>query len=395
MAAVTTYEEATRRPRAGQSLAVGFVLLPRFTLIAFSGMIDMLRLAADEGDRSRPVRCSWSVLSPDMQPVTASCGIQVTPWELCGDPARFDYVVVVGGLLDREQAYHPRTLAFLRETAEAGVKLVGICTGSLALAEAQLLRGRRCCVSWYHFTDLTSRYDDLIPVADQLFVEDGPFITCAGGSSSLDLGAWMVDRHLGPGRSQKCLHILVTDKARPPTNAQPQPPTACVVSDMRVRRAMLMIEQNLSTPQQVDRIASAVGLSKRQLERIFRTSLGKSIQEYSRDLRLLYGLWLLSNSTKTITAVAAESGFSDISHFNRLFRAAFHVAPSAMRRSGADAVISATKLWQGLSDDGAARLPATSAFEAAAPTVRGEPVHFTPEVFLKHERRPYLSDHST
>src|SRR5258707_1258338 len=165
---------------AKRQLSVGFVLLPNFTLVAFSAIVDLLRLSADEGDRSRPERCSWSVLAPDLQPIAASCGLQVLPWETFGNPSRFDYVVVVGGLLDRGLTYHPHMLDFLRTAAAQRVPIAGIGTGSFALAEAQLLRGRKCCVSWYHFPDLIERYDDIVPVADRLFVEDGPFITCAG-----------------------------------------------------------------------------------------------------------------------------------------------------------------------------------------------------------------------
>ena len=61
-------------------------------------------------------------------------------------------------------------------------------------------------MSWYHLPDLIQRYGDIVPVADQLFVEDGPFITCAGGLAALDLGAWMIERHLGPGtRRRACI----------------------------------------------------------------------------------------------------------------------------------------------------------------------------------------------
>ncbi len=64
---------STREP--GKTLSVGFVLLPSFTLAAFSSIIDLLRLSADEGDRSRPKRCSWTVLGSDMNPISASCGL--------------------------------------------------------------------------------------------------------------------------------------------------------------------------------------------------------------------------------------------------------------------------------------------------------------------------------
>jgi transcriptional regulator GlxA family with amidase domain len=227
--------------RGRRQLSVGFVLLPNFTLIAFSAIVDLLRLAADEGDRSRPERCSWSILAPDLKPVTASCGLQVLPWETFERPERFDYIVVVGGLVNRNSTYHPKTLEFLAAAAAKDVAIAGVCTGSFAMIEAQLMQGRKCCVSWYHLPDLVERYGDIVPVADQLFVEDGKFITCAGGLAALDLGAWMVERHLGPGRAQKSLHIMVTDTARPAAGAQPQPPSVVTVDDTRVRRAMLQI----------------------------------------------------------------------------------------------------------------------------------------------------------
>ena len=84
---------------APQRIRFGIVLLPNFTLTAFSGFVDMLRLSADDGDYSKPVRCAWSVIGETLAPVRASCGIQITPWETFDGAEPFDYVVVVGGLL--------------------------------------------------------------------------------------------------------------------------------------------------------------------------------------------------------------------------------------------------------------------------------------------------------
>ena len=81
-------------------LNVGFILARHFTLSAFANFVDVLRLAADEGDRSNQIICGWRVLSPTMQPIASSCGVAVQPEERLGDPGRFDYLVVVGGLVD-------------------------------------------------------------------------------------------------------------------------------------------------------------------------------------------------------------------------------------------------------------------------------------------------------
>ena len=104
------------------TLKVGFILARRFTLCAFANFVDVLRLSADEGDRSRPILCSWRVLSPTMEAIASSCGVAVQPEERLGDPARFDYLVVVGGLVDEIENLHPDTVGFLKSAAAAGVR---------------------------------------------------------------------------------------------------------------------------------------------------------------------------------------------------------------------------------------------------------------------------------
>ena len=128
-------------------LRIGFILTRRFTICAFANFVDVLRLASDEGDRSRPILCNWRVLSSDMNPVTSSSGISVQSEERLGDPKRFDYIVVIGGLMSELEQLEPAYTTFLQQAAKARVPLVGVCTGSFVLHRAGLLNGYRCCVS--------------------------------------------------------------------------------------------------------------------------------------------------------------------------------------------------------------------------------------------------------
>lgn len=313
------------------TLSVGFVLLQNFTLTPFSGFIDALRLAADEGDLSRPIGCSWSVVGSSRRPVRASCGVEISPSEVYGDPRRFDYIVVVGGLLHRGPQADDSTIAFLRRAAEAGVTLVGLCTATITLLRAGVMKGHRCCVSWFHYRDLVEEFPDVTPIADQLFVVDRQRITCAGGAGAFDVAAWIIERHLGRAVAQKCLHILVVDRARPPTTAQPHPPSMRAVRDERVRRAMLLIEQNLANPLAVTEIAERLGITARHLERLFHGELRISPAQYGRQTRLNYGRFLLMQSDRSIRDIALECGFSDSSHFTREFRVAFGYLPSRAR----------------------------------------------------------------
>lgn len=359
------------------AISVAFLLRPHFTLMPFAAIVDTLRLAADDGDGSRQINCRWTIVGPTLEPVAASCGIKVQPWETFGDPSRFDYLIVVGGLLHRGPKSDDATLEYLREADRKGVTLVGVCTGSFTLIRAGLMTGRRCCVSWFHYHDLIDEFPEVTPAADRLFVVDGRRITCAGGAGALDLAAWMVERHLGRAFAQKSLHIMVVDRARPPNTPQPQPPAVPVAQSDRVRRAMLLIEQYLSEPLNVDEIARRVNISRRQLERLFQREVGMSLQTFSRTMRLHYGLWLLANSQRTIAEIAAECGFADPSHFNRLFRAAFGKPPSVARREGRETMLALLR---------------KSCFGAPLEdAVTGDLVHaFEPPTRLPREPRPYL-----
>ncbi len=329
-------------------LSVAIIPLPNFTLMPFSGFVDMLRLAADEGDRSRPRACQWTIMAPDQRPVRSSCGVEILPWETLSHPERFDHVVVAGGLLPpaTRGMLDPRTLAYLRLAYRAGVGIIGICTGGLALIEAGILgAGKSCCVSWYHHQDMIERYPEIRPVADRLWVREGRVITCAGGTATIDLAATLVNTHIGGSAAQKSLHIMLTEGLRQAGSAQPQPPNTVAVADARVRRAMLAMEQNLSTPLDAAELAGIVSISKRQLERLFRQNLGVSLQSFGRDLRLSYAVWLMAHSKARIADVAAQCGFADAAHFSRVFRAIFHTPPSTAQAQGAEALRAMLEAW--------------------------------------------------
>lgn len=312
-------------------LSVGFILLPQFTLLPFAAFIDCLRLAADEGDASRQVHVHWSVLGTNMQPIQSSCGVDTPPWEAFGDPTRFDYIVVVGGLLNDKRPNDSATIKFLQNAAASGVSLIGLCTGPFTLIQAGLMRGRRCCVSWYHYSDLIERYPKVTPVADQLFVIDGNRITCAGGMAAADLAAWLIERHCGRAWAQKSLHIMLIDHARRGSASQPQQTLYDHVRDNRIRRAIHLLEQHLAEPLTSSELARRLHISKRQLERGFHKELDMSPQRFSRQLRLHYGLWLLTHTRRSITAIATECGFTDTAHFSRQFKKLIGQTPSAKR----------------------------------------------------------------
>lgn len=314
------------------ALSVGFVLLPHFTLMPFAAFVDCLRLAADEGDRSRQLRCRWRFMTHDGSDAVSSCGAVMTACEPYSDPTEFDYLVVIGGVLHQPGSADQAAIEYLRRAAAQDVPLVGVCTGVFSLIQAGLMQHRRCCVSWYHHGDLAGRFSDIEPVADRLYLDDGDRLTCAGGAAAADLAAYLVERHLGRAWARKSLAIMLFDEHRNGERGQPQPVVFDRISDRLVRKAIRVLEQQLGDPLSVDELADRVGASRRGLERRFRATLGVGPQKFQRDLRLRYGLWLLHYTERSITEIGEACGFSDTAHFSRHFRTTFGASPSELRR---------------------------------------------------------------
>nr|WP_246184971.1 GlxA family transcriptional regulator [Paracoccus aestuariivivens] len=320
---------ASVRPR----LNIGFILAPRFTLSAFATFVDVLRLAADDGDGSRQIRCNWSVLSPDMAPVQSSCGVRIEPEERLGDPARFDYIVTVGGLIDGGPGLSAEQSAFLQKAAAAKVGLAGLCTGVFAMARLGLMDGYRCCVSWFHHQDFLSEFDRMRPISDQIFVVDRDRLSCSGGVSAAHLAAFLVDRHLGRAAARKSLSILMIDEPMEGDRPQPGLPLELSPRDPLVRRALLTMQQNLQAPLSIARIARDLGVGRRKLERHFNSDLGIPPADASVRIRLAQARMLLEHTDRTVTRIADETGFCDASHLIRVFRESEGTTPDLWRQN--------------------------------------------------------------
>ncbi|PMS33370.1 AraC family transcriptional regulator with amidase-like domain [Trinickia symbiotica] len=320
----------------------GIVLMPNFTLTAFSGFVDMLRLSADDSDFSKPVRCAWSVVGKTLAPVRASCGIQVTPWETYDEAEPFDYVVVVGGLLHSVPQADDETLEFIRRAARGNTTIVGICTGVFALMRAGVLDGHRVCVSWFHYWDFIERFpnaDADALVADRLFVIDRRRITCSGGRASIDVAAAILLRHMDHATVQKALRILLVGEMQKGNAPQPHPPGIAPATHPKVKRAILLMEQYVGRALPLDELASKLDLSPRQLERLFKAETGKSPQTFAKHVRLRTAAWLLTSSDRTVADIASSCGFSDASHLGREFRKQFGLPPVMYREQRAGVAV--------------------------------------------------------
>ena len=327
------------RPSRTAALRVGLVLVESYTLSALALFLDPLRLAREDQSGDGPARIEWTLMSKDGHPVRSSCGVETAPDGGLIPPSNFDYLVIVGGVMRPDRQPHAGLEKYLKEAALQGVVLVGLCTGSFVLARAGLMQGRTACVSWYHYQDFVEEFPHQAVVADRLFLDTGDRITCAGGASAADLATFLIERHVGWPVAQKVSQLLLFDRTRAGGDAQPHPSLSILVSDGRLRRALLMMEQNVTQPLAITELSRRLCMSTRQFERLCRAELGLSPSGVYRQLRMRFAHWLIRYSDRSITEIAMSAGFADCGHFSRQFKTVYGYSPSHGRRDqeGAEA----------------------------------------------------------
>lgn len=317
------------------ALRIGFLLLDKFTLAAFAGLIDAVRLAADEGGRSRQIHAAWQVMTPGAGWREASCGMRVVGASEFLDPGQFNYIAVCGG-----NDYHVARPAspvedYLRQAHRQGVRLVGVCTGSFAIARAGLAEGRTVCVHWNALDAFRKQFPKVSTVVDRLFVDEGDVITCAGSTAAIDVGLYLVSRHCGRNHAQQVVRHMMLSGMRAASLPQAHfMPDMAGVADDRVRRAVHFMEQHLDHSPSLTAVARYVGVSTRQLQRAFKSGLNITPMQMHRVMRTHYGRWKLDNTRESITQIAHDCGFADAAHFSREFAGLFAMSPRRYRQLG-------------------------------------------------------------
>lgn len=307
---------------------VGFILLPGFTMFSYSALVYILKHCTDP---AAAVGVDFEYVVLGQRPAQTTCGIQIPPTAPLQAARDCNYVFVIGGktaapIEDRRSILEALTNADLNSAT-----LIGTGSGLFVLIDAGFFDRLPCATDWYRGADRDIRFAEVQQVSGVNLMVSGRRVSCAGGLAALELGSWLLERHYSAiGADIPAPQELSTSPTETEKNFEARENPL----DARVLRALKIIERNLGQePMKVESLASSLGISKRQIERLFQQEMKQPIQQYCRQLRLAYGYWLLLNSSKSITEIATITGFSDSSHFNRCFRSQFATTPSQARQS--------------------------------------------------------------
>lgn len=277
---------------------------------------------------------SWRTIGETGEDVIASDGLSVNAEYSIDDVDVFgdlDIVIVCGGRRIDQNTTEP-VLRWLKTANKHGLALGSICTGSYLLAKAGLLDGYRCSVHWENIASLTDQFPN-VAVSRSVYTIDDNRYTCSGGTAPVDMMLYLVRNQLGADISAGVAEQFVYERVRHSTDRQRVPLRHTVGNQSeKLIVAVELMEANIREPITQTELADYVGLSRRQLQRLFQRYLMCSPSRHYLQIRLARARELLQQTNLSLVDITSRTGFVSSSHFSKSYKELFGYSPSAERR---------------------------------------------------------------
>ncbi|HKL70559.1 GlxA family transcriptional regulator [Salibaculum sp.] len=308
-----------------------FLMLEEFTLLSFAAAVDCLRIANLMAGREL---YTWALAADGGGTVASAGGVSFNVDMDLEELRRDDYLLVCGGR-DVQSATTKRIVSWLRREARRGIVIGGLCTAAHTLARAGLLDDKRATIHWENQDSFAEEFPD-VNLTKSVFIKDGNRWTTAGGTSSIDLMLQVIADQYGEELASSVADQQIYSSIRTDQDTQRLSiPTRIGVRHPKLSRVIQMMEQNIEEPISPALLAKEVGMSTRQLERLFRRYLNRSPKRYYMELRLQKARNLLMQTDMSVINVALACGFASPSHFSKCYRSHYNTTP--YRERGAQA----------------------------------------------------------
>lgn len=312
-----------------------FVLMDQFTMLSCAGAIDALRIANRLGN----AKLFDLVFAGEGGVETTSSSGAVIKLEMDFEELNREDTIILCGGVNVQAATTKKLINWLRREARRGVTMGALCTAGFALAKAGLLDGKRATIHWENQDSFTEEFEE-VNLTKSVFVIDGNRMTTAGGTASIDLMLTLIATEHGEELASQVADQMIYTSIRTDQDTQRLSiPTRIGVRHPKLSQVIRMMEQNIEEPISPSILAQDVGMSTRQLERLFRRYLNRSPKRYYMELRLQKARNLLLQTDMSVINVALACGFASPSHFSKCYRAHYDTTPYRERGTQAARVV--------------------------------------------------------
>ncbi len=309
---------------------IGFFLPDTFAMLPFVSAVEPLRAA---NRYSGEHLYSWHFFGQRADDAVANNAMTQSVEGSLADAANLDALVICGP--HEPHQYNDETIfRQLRKLASSGTRMGALDTGSYLLARAKLIGELRCTLHWENLPGFIEEFPQL-KVSSELYEIDGNLFTCAGGDAALDMMLTLIEMEHGRTLAARVSDLFIHSSIRRANEPQRMGITQRTgVFHPGLVDCVELMEANIEQPLTTQELATMIGISKRQLERLFRAHLHTTPTHYYQEIRLQAGLKLLEQTSLTVLEIALASGFASAGHFSKRFRAIYGKSPRDVRNPG-------------------------------------------------------------
>ena len=304
-----------------------FLLIEEFSHLAFSCAVEPLRIA---NMVSGETLYQWSFASESGTSATCSNGSVTLVQHSLDDLPACDRLFVLSGIHMRNHIT-PALIGMLHRAARHGTQVDALCSGAWILAEAGLLDGMKAAIHWEYHDGFMEEFLE-VNLVRNVFVADEKHLTASGGTATADLMLHLIEQDHGADLATAVADQMVYNTVRAATAEQKVSiQSRSGLRNTHLAKAVKHMQDSIESPMSGPEIAAEIGISTRQLERLFGRYLNTSPKKYFMELRLEKARNLLVQTESSVMDVALACGFENSSHFSRTYRAAFGVTPVEQR----------------------------------------------------------------
>jgi transcriptional regulator GlxA family with amidase domain len=307
---------------------IGFLIFPDFQLLDAAGPISVFDIASRVAKRKLPIR----VIAAQPGPVRSTSGAEMLAYKF-GSPSALSTLIVAGGEGVDAASRNACNLNFIKAVAERGTRVASVCSGTILLAEAGLLDGRRATTHWQRTQKFLKAYPKVKLEPDQIFVRDGQIWSSAGITAGIDLALAMVADDYGEEVVERTARQLVLYHRRSGGQSQFSSLLELKAPTGRFGPLLTWAREHLDERLTVEDLAERAGMSSRHFTRAFIAETGATPSKAIERLRIEVARQRVQSSSEAIERVAEITGFRDPERMRRAFIRAFGQPPQSLRRA--------------------------------------------------------------
>jgi transcriptional regulator GlxA family with amidase domain len=260
------------------------------------------------------------------------CGVVIRPHVDLEDAPPLDTVFICGGSAYRREKLSRRLVKWLKQRAPHTRRIAALGRGIYALAATGLLDGRQAVIHWGFAKDVASRFSKIRVNPNHLFLKDGPFYTCAGGTAAVDFALTLVEEDYGRHVALALARELVVHVKRSGEHEQYSEALKFQVqSSDRFADLPAWILSHLSDDLSIDVLAQRAAMSRRNFTRLFHEAFGKTPAQFVAEARIAEAQQRLLIPRNSIESIASSLGFRSADVFSVAFERCTGIRPRIYR----------------------------------------------------------------